>query len=643
MSRWCRSAAVLAVIVAALIAPALAVGESFYWYGESPDCWQTGQPGASQKACDYPGGSTINNVEKELGAAASGDYCVRYAGGAHGEACEDHDSSWPLTVRAKGTIAGAQHYVSFASQQDLPWSAAFAEPALEISAELAVEEAKKPSEAWAYLCPIVKAPEQPFYIQLCFVEWQGKQSQGDLHNEAPPYVSNGFGFVAECSSPEIEPGHKVNLSLADTPFAPSTSTPFGTTLSGSQSTEVEVEKTSAKFVAEITLTDLRQAIERVKAPGNETGRPGKGEGCGKGFETLSTNLAAYQLVGIEDGIEGYPSTKLKVTASNLQARTEYTPPSGAGTPFAFRDPSTGNQYVFFRGAENALWEEEWTASGGWSLNRIGGQLTSDPMGYIEPNKTINIFYRGGNDAIWQYYRASTGLWTTQELGGSSAGKPYGYLEPNGSQNIFYRGGNNEIWQLYNEPGGSWHNIPLGGARAEGDPTAYLQPDGEQNVFYLTTEHTIGQLWWVAESGWHNNPIGGSASSNPTALLESNGNQNVFFRTPENTIGQLWWSASTGWHSSPLGGSAIGNPFAFTSPNEQQHVYYRNGAGEIVEWLYEPSSGWHNIVLGGDSAADATGFSQPNGDLNVYFTQVGNGALDQWFYNGTWNESTLCCG
>jgi len=317
-------------------------------------------------------------------------------------------------------------------------------------------------------------------------------------------------------------------------------------------------------------------------------------------------------------------------------------------PWAFRQ-SSGALDVFFRGADGALWQQEWTSSAGWEQPyRIGGYMTSAPMGYVEPNGTMNIFYRGGNDAIWQYYRNTSGAWSTQELGGSAAGRPYGYIQSNEDQNIFYRGTNNEIWQLFYEPSTGWHNIALGGNSAAGDPVAYLEPNGNQNVFYVTNEGTIGQLWWRSSDGWHNSPLGGSAVGTPTGYYQ-NGHQNVFFRTAEGSMGQWWWTESSGWHNSPLGGGAgsvTGNPFAFASPGGQQHVYYRNYYGTIGEWLYGESSGWSEKELGEGASSDPVGFSQPNGDLNVYFFEAGTESLDQWLYNGSgWSISTICsrCG
>jgi len=357
------------------------------------------------------------------------------------------------------------------------------------------------------------------------------------------------------------------------------------------------------------------------------------------------------------------STKLQATVTNAayysigsvnSTKTEWHfggsgIPRPADPPWAFRE-SSGNQDVFFRGSDGALYQQEWTAATGWkSSHRIGGLLTSDPMGYIEPNGTMNIFYRGGNDAIWQFYRDTNGAWTTQELGGSAAGRPFGYIQSGGAQNVFYRGTNNVIWQLYYDPSTGWHNISLGGEPAGGDPVAFLQPNGYQNVFYVTTNGGVGQLWWRPSDGWHNSPLGGSnqAVGVPTAYLNGS-TQNVFFRTGEGKMGQWWYRESDGWHDSPLGGAAgsvTGNPFAFTSPGGQQHVYFRNQFGTIGEWLYEEASGWKSKELGESASSDPGGFSQPNGNLNVFFFESGTNSLDQWFYNGTWNLSTICaqCG
>ncbi len=508
------------------------------------------------------------------------------------------------------------HYVSFGSQgtSDRPWSSSFSTPTLVVSAEADPQVLNRTGSgnnvgAWGYVCPVLKDTTTGDVLEYCLQEWRSKYNSAEWANER----------IGTCAG-----AGNTTIDTIQSYFWPGTR--FATEYGGSANTFIFEGNGPRHFEAGITRENLENAINSDNAT------------CKR---ASSTNPANYALIGVEHGLEGWRELALLGgSTANLQLRTEYT--SVPATPYAFREPTTGNQDVFFRGADNALWQDAWTPESGWKLYRIGGTLTSDPMGYIEPNGTMNIFYRGGNNAIWQYYRSTTGAWSTQELGGSSAGKPYGYLQPNGYQNIFYRGTNNEIWQLFYD-GSSWHNIPLGGTPAGGDPTAYLQSSGNQNVYYRTTEGGIGQLWWESSTGWHNSPLGGSAVGTPTAYVQPNGTQNVFYRTPEGTMGQWWWQASTGWHNSPLGGSVNGNPFAFMQSNGHQLVYYRNNYNTIGQFLWEEATGWRNSELGEGASGDPTGFAQPNGDINVYFFEAGTDALDQWFYNGTWNISTVCPG
>jgi hypothetical protein len=634
----------------ALGGASVAHANTFYWYGESPDCWQTGTPSAPNKACDYPGGSSTGNaITGDLNVPQSGDYCNVYFVTA---SCANQDAVWPMSFDStsepcpaqKGARpCGVQHYASLNTQEDFPWSSgSFSEPALVVSTELAIK-INKTNSTWAYLCPVLQAPSpHNAYLEYCFDEWQGAKSQVNLPE--PPFAAQGYGLDVGCAGVTVG-GTASAVDTLVSPFALNQPTPYGTTLSGSVNTGTGEGTAVVPFTAEITLANLQNAINRDNEATNPSHpeTPGPGYGCARG---LSSNLSGYRLVGVEDGTEGYPSTSVNATTQNLRAWTAYTT-GRPGTPFAFREPNTGNEDIFYRGSDNALWQVAWTPSGGWkSPYRIGGVLTSDPMGFIEPNETMDVYYRGTNNAIWVYYREPSGHWSTFEVDHEaplSAGKTFGYMFPDGTKAVFYCSMSHVISLLYYN--GIWNNPGMAvgeAAPCEGDPVAYLQPSGMQNVFYRTTGGDVGQVWWNS-AGWHSSPIsvGGSMVGTPTAYLEPNGMQNVFFRTTSNSMGQVWWN-SEGWHNSPLGGEVFGNPDAFMTPNGFQHVYYVNHFGTIGEWWWESSSGWHNHELGEGAASDPNGFALPNGEVAVFFFENGTYKLDQWRYDssGSWTITTV---
>lgn len=661
------AAAPCAVIACSLCLTGTATAANFWWYGENNStCWQTGQPGSPSQACDSVGAGYLSvpgknaggleqmvegGVAADLGLGISGDYCNYYRlgdqlttpdatnegpstgfttptpyssyqeGDAYENVCQAAGAKWGQEVRkaapANGCweTCGMQHYESFASQgtNDRPWSRAFGSPVLVTSVEAnqqVFSYAGTDVGAWGYTCPLLEDTVTGGVLEYCIQEWRSKYNTAEWGTE----------HIGTCASAG---GKSVDTVIA----LIATGTRFLTAWPGSESSHVLEVAGNRHYEAGITTANLENAVRKDN------------EVCKRGLSTAPQN---YALIGVENGIEGWRQiSELAGSTGNLKLRTEYTPVAPS-TPWTFRDPSTGNQYIFLRGADGALWEDRWTASEGWKLFRIGGEVVGQPTGYIQSSGDINIFYRGTDNAIWQYYYDhNTGAWHETRLGGSAAGRPQGYVEPSGEQNIFYRGTDGKIWQWYWSGSTGWRLIELGGSAA-GDPYGYWN-NGGQNIFFRGTDGKIWQWYWASTSGWHLIELGGSAAGDPQGYVQPNGTQNVFYRTTEGTVGQWWWASSSGWHNSPLGGSVQGNPFGIIAPNGVQHVYYHSTNGTIWEWYWEEASGWHDHELGEGAETDPVAFAQPNNNLNVYFFEAGTQAIDQWFFNGTWNISTVCAG
>jgi hypothetical protein len=661
----CRVALVACLLVALLLiaVSTASASSTLYWYGENNStCWQTGTIGEPSQACSEVGPSYLLSHLNGSDGSPSGDYCVYYNigegldttnennqsafsgftppsplgayqegnhyGGPGPDVCQASGSKWGQVVRGNSANSecgtgyapcGMQHLVSFAGQElnDRPWSFEMGSPALVISSEADPHKVEAPN-SWGYVCPLLKETAGAGHIlEFCLEQWHVGWGQFPKLSE--------FDEATECNH---------GLGQVITAFKPGTK--FAEMVSGSAETfEFTNNPASRTFTARITAGELVLAIEALEKK------------CGQ-TEKSSHNAGEYALIGVTQGVEGGSNVKLIGSeTANLQLRSEYTPLKAAGSePFALREPNTGNEDIFYRGTNNALWQEAWTPSSGWKAPyEIGGDLTSKPMGFIEPNGTMNVFYRGANHAIWQAYRESDGHWSTYEvLAGApiSSGKPAGYMEPNGTINIFYCSASNVISQLY-YTGSSWTDPGMAvgeAAPCAGDPSAYLQPSGEQNVFYRTTSGNVGQVWY--SSGWHNSPIevGGNVTGTVGAYLESNGLQNVFYRTTSNSMGQVWYN-SEGWHNNPLGGQVYSNPAAFVTPNGVQHVFYVNNYGTIAEF-YDGASGWESHELGEATEGDPSGFASPGGEQSVFFEQAGAGVIDQWYYNasGEWNLSTV---
>jgi hypothetical protein len=331
--RRLRRAVALVLALALAVLSGSAGGQiasaSVYWYGAAPDCWQPSAPAAA--VCDAAGGggTLANAVTGDLNATRSGDFCNLY--NAPG-ACTDGGATWSLSFdasaqpcpRSRPFACGAQHYVSLAEQADLPWGAVWMrEPTLVIAAEFELASAVSPDSTWGYLCPLLKAPAQPYYLEYCFDAWHAPGA-------TPPaaFAPGQLGLVASCA-PVTVAGVRGAVDTLVTPFALGQATPYATTLPGSADTQTGPAFARTRFLAAITLPQLRRAIALDNGPKRvvDPASPGPGYGCERG---LSTVAADYRLVGVEQGFESAPGARVAGTVAGLRLSTSYSATGAEG-------------------------------------------------------------------------------------------------------------------------------------------------------------------------------------------------------------------------------------------------------------------------------------------------------------------------
>ncbi len=362
--------AILTVVLLLSVASMAYATSNFYWYGEgNSTCWQTGQLGSPSTACDSvgagylptPGGHTgglehmsEGGIGTDLKLSPSGDYCSYYRLGAElkyqdstnegglsgitmptpyssyqegdktssaNNACQADGTFWGQAIRGvsgKGCTAtcGMQHYVSFRSQgtSDKPWSSAFGEPSLVLSAEAGVTTFTYTTgtlySGWGYVCPALEDTEPSFHgvIEYCLQEWRSTHNKPEWKNER----------IGECGG--------AGSAQVNTFFYPGTS--YATEMPGSTNTFEVGSAGSGHFEAKITKTNLIKAVQLINA------------GCA-GWH-LSENPENYALVGVEQGLEGENGVSaMGGWAANLKLHTEYTPlPPEATTSAASEVKST---------------------------------------------------------------------------------------------------------------------------------------------------------------------------------------------------------------------------------------------------------------------------------------------------------------
>jgi hypothetical protein len=647
----------LAVALVLGVASAASASSNFYWYGESPDCWQTGTLGAGNHACDYPGGGELHEaITGDLNAPQSGDYCNTYNVPA---SCANQDAVWPLSFDTelepcpslKGPACGAQHYVSLNSQEaDLPWSSSFGEPALVVSAELAIK-ITKPAYAWAYLCPVLKAPKQPYYLEICFDEWQGSKTQSNLPE--PPFASRGYGLNTICAPVTV---NKVGSSIDQlvSPFALNQSTPYGTTLSGSANTGSGEGTSKELFTAKIALKELKNVITRDNQTTNpedggspEYNNTGNKYGCHRG---LSEELSGYRLVGIQDGTEGYPDTNTNATTSTLKAWTEYTPLP----PEAITEPASGitevsaslNGKVNPKGtATKYYFQYGETPSYGHSTSP--SEPAGSGEGFITATPTT---ISGLKPGVTYYYRI-----VAQGAGEPVYGKEHTFVtleQPDAFFADATDGGSMSSW-TWSEPS-HWQmrNFLRDQIAAKSSPSALVW-GGVPYVFFAD-KNDNGELsdWaWSSTEGWQLKELFKDeleANTSPAALMV-NGLPNVFFSDKQNK-GELsdWnWNSTEGWHITHMGGDEA---VAGTSPTALMisgtpNVFFSDKSynGEISDLKLNSKSEWEMQRLYVDPVAAGTSpvALMVGSTPSVFFVDKENkDKISEWTYVSGWKMTKL---
>jgi hypothetical protein len=644
----CVSLALFAVLGAS---PSIATAATFNWYGQSPDCWQTGAPWAPSSSCDFPGGGLVSNgITGDITeATGSGDYCNVY--NVNSTICDNEDATWPLSFKYTAACeydvpaCGIQHYVSLASQDDEPWAAWAGAPALVISTELAITKSTAPTDAWAYLCPVIEVGSANTYIEDCFDEWQGTDTQSNLPE--PPFKNEGYGLSTICASPE----GRFAADQVVTAFESKVTTPFGRTLAGS--TVVGGKPAATHFEVEITAEELANVIRREEEAVSEKPRR-----CGRSLGG-SGHVPEYRLVGIENGIEGGGHTQLGATVSNLRAWTEYTPlrPSvttetateAGPTTLTFRGKVNPNGYTtkyYFQYGKTPQYEsstKEFTVGPEADNQQVSTVITG-----LKPGTTY--YYRivasssvgeedGKPESSATLYEETSSRWAMRE-------------ETSNTQFIFYRNNHEgEMWEtLSPNSGAEWGTFKRGLQVAPGTvPVALRNPaTGYIYVFYQNVD---GVLWEDINpgTGWGAYELSGAqmaSGASPTAVVDpTNGYLRVFY---EGRNGTLWETANlgSGWDPpAELGGhmSPGTSPTAVVDPHDEYvWVFYQSANGELSEG-FRSGSGWELSELGGQMALDTSpsAVREPADGYLWVFYQGASGKLSEGFSPGSgWKLSEL---
>jgi hypothetical protein len=611
-ARWYWLAGLLTatLLLCAVSGTSGASAASFYWYGASPDCWQTGpNPGSSGTNCQFPGGTVISDaITGDVNTLETGEYCNVYF--STSTICNNEDSNWPLSFKTTSACAsgnpfcGIQNYVSFAQQGDYPWASWAGQPALVIANILHVTAVKGPSSAWAYVCPVLEAPVRPrSYLEYCFDQWQGEKSQSNFP-EAPPFAGKGYAMV-RCGNVTVQGENGVADTIIS-PYAYNQPTPYATTTSGSSNTLTGGTTGERGFQIEVTSSDLENAIARD----NSTCAP----------RGLPNSVASYRLVGIEDGIEGLPNTQLSATMSSLSARTEYTPvPPTASTSAAagvqerqatvsgsVNPNGIDTHYYFQYGTTTSYGATAPAPPGSDAGSGVGSVPASTTISGLEQATTYHyrlVAINGvgeaayGGDQTFTTHSPTVALQTsgndlfmstgavTNTKGGMLKGtSPSIAALPGGGYEAAFQANNGVLW-LYSSLSGTGSSTGLGMEKGTSPSIAALPGGG----YVVAFQANSGDDLWVYSSvtgvGVNTNQ-GMLAGTSPSIAALPGGGYVVAF---QNNIDDLSvWSSTGGGVNTVLGMSAGSSPSIAALSGGGYEVAVR--ANDTNLWLYSSATG-----------------------------------------------------
>ena len=265
-------------------------------------------------------------------------------------------------------------------------------------------------------------------------------------------------------------------------------------------------------------------------------------------------------------------------------------PCGAAPP-----PETENEYVYWRGTDGQLWEQQYVSQT-WDtpLPIPSGQgVASAPTAVVLANGDQDVFWEGTDGWIHEMsYTASTGFWSIAEQlprRQPATSAPSAVVDTHGVVRVFFRAADGFIWgQAYRNR--RW-KLPwqLNSGKVESAPATVALPDGSLELFWWA-----GGLWEMhrlIQGSVHKLPGAGPLGSAPTAVLDSNHVIHVFWK---GTNGWLWelsnpdsGSASVQLNSGPLGSA----PSAVIYPDNGQDVFWRGTGGGLWEKRWYAKQ-WH---------------------------------------------------
>jgi hypothetical protein len=310
--------------------------------------------------------------------------------------------------------------------------------------------------------------------------------------------------------------------------------------------------------------------------------------------TIPTSIPS-QYAEVDVTVDCYASGNLLVSRNTTVLMA---PPGTAGTGTVADGPraassSPGQEDVFARGYDDAVWTRHFT-NGAWAgWNSLGGIVTGAAAVASRQSGQLDMFSRGSDGALWSR-RFANGAWGAwYSLGGILSTAPSVVSAQSGQLDVFVGGQDKALWVRHFDGSawGAWST--LGGiVTAEAGPVS--SSPGTLDVFVrgqdaaLWTRRFNGAGW----TPW--TPLGGILVQGPSAASTGPGVIDVFVRGNDNGVWTRHSASSwSGW--STLGGLITAPPAAISNGGTLE-VFVRGYGGDL--WSRGIQGGtwglWNNL-------------------------------------------------
>jgi pseudomonalisin len=274
--------------------------------------------------------------------------------------------------------------------------------------------------------------------------------------------------------------------------------------------------------------------------------------------------------------------------------------------------SNGEAYVFWKGADNNLWQALGSASGPLSVQFLGmGPLGSAPSAVVNSAGATYIYFEANdhllNEAWWN---GSQWMGPIMRLSAFPMNSPpSAVLNKNGEVFAFFKGPDNNLWEAQGGAGeemvgAEFSNVSdLGMGPLGSNPSAGIDGNGATYVYWEGTDRNLWEAYWNG-SAWVG-PISrgmGPMNSAPSVAMTSDGTAYVFWRGTDNGL----WEAQ-GNAKGPLGnlsdhgmGPLGSGPTAGVDGNGYTYVYWRGTDKNIWEGYWNGHAWVGPYSRGGDN-------------------------------------------